>query len=56
MLEYEMRYVLIEHLCLALVCITKRLKHYMTEYSVHLNFCLDMLRYLFDKPALTGDL
>ena len=26
----------------------------MTEYSVHLNSCLDLLRYLFDKPVLTG--
>ena len=34
MLEYEMIYVMIERLCLALVWATRRLRHYMTEYSV----------------------
>ncbi|KAL6327438.1 hypothetical protein AAG906_019751 [Vitis piasezkii] len=53
MLEYEMRYVMIERLCLALVWATRRLRHYMTEYSVHLISRLDPLRYLFDRPALT---
>ncbi|RVW50089.1 Retrovirus-related Pol polyprotein from transposon 412 [Vitis vinifera] len=33
-----------------------RLRHYMTEYSVHLISRLDPLRYLFDRPALTGRL
>nr|CAN65175.1 hypothetical protein VITISV_029768 [Vitis vinifera] len=56
MLEYEIRYVMIERLCLALVWATRRLRHYMTEYSVHLISCLDPLRYLFDRPALTGRL
>ena len=40
-LEYEMRYVMIECLCLALVWATQRLRHYMTEYSVHLISRLD---------------
>ena len=30
MLEYEMRYVMIERHCLALVWATRRLRHYMT--------------------------
>ena len=34
MLEYECRYIMIEHLCLALVWATKRLRHYVTEYSI----------------------
>ena len=34
MLENETRYIMIEHLCLALVWATRRLRHYMTEYSV----------------------
>ena len=54
MLDYEMRYVMIERFCLALVWATRRLRHYMTEYSVHLISCLDSLRYLFDRPALIG--
>ncbi|RVW25048.1 Transposon Tf2-2 polyprotein [Vitis vinifera] len=56
MLEYEMRYVMIERFCLALVWATRRLRHYMTEYSVRLISCLDPLRYLFDRPALAGRL
>ncbi|RVW61644.1 Retrovirus-related Pol polyprotein from transposon 17.6 [Vitis vinifera] len=56
MLEYEMRYVMIERMCLALVWATRRLRHYMTEYSVCLISRLDPLRYLFDRPALTGRL
>ncbi|RVW59355.1 Retrovirus-related Pol polyprotein from transposon 17.6 [Vitis vinifera] len=31
MLEYEMKYVMIERLCLALVWATRRLRHYMTD-------------------------
>ena len=56
MLEYKMRYVIIERLYLTLVWATRRLRHYMTEYSVHLISCLDPLRYLFDRHALTGRL
>ncbi|KAL6342892.1 hypothetical protein AAG906_016911 [Vitis piasezkii] len=32
-LEYEMRYVMIERLCLALVWVARKLRHYMIEYS-----------------------
>ena len=56
MLDYEMKYVMIERYWLALVWATRRLRHYMTEYSVHLISCLDPLRYLFDIPALFGRL
>ncbi|KAL6320292.1 hypothetical protein AAG906_005377 [Vitis piasezkii] len=52
MLEYEMRCVVIERLCLALVWATRRLRHDMTKYLVHLISCLDLLRYLFDRLAL----
>ncbi|RVW84661.1 Transposon Tf2-2 polyprotein [Vitis vinifera] len=56
MLEYEMRYVMIKRLYLSLGWATRRLRHYMTEYLVHLISRLDLLRYLFDRPALTGKL
>ncbi|WJZ91218.1 hypothetical protein VitviT2T_010313 [Vitis vinifera] len=56
MLDYETRYVMIEHYCLALVWVTRRLRHYMTEYSMHLISRLDPLRYLFDRPALVSRL
>ena len=56
MLEYKCKYIMIEHLCLALVWATRRLRHYVTEYSILLVSQLDPLRYLFDIPVLTGRL
>ena len=56
MLDYETRYVMIEHFCLALVWATRRLRHYMTEYSVHLISRLDHMKDLFGRPALVGRL
>ena len=56
MVEYEYRYIMIERLCLALVWATRRLRHYVTEYSILLVSRLDPLRYLFDRPILTGRL
>ena len=45
MLDYEMRFVMIKRYCLALVWATRQLRHYMTEYLVHLISRLDPLRY-----------
>ena len=56
MVEYECRYIMIEHLCLALVWVTRRLRHYVTEYSILLVSRLDPLRYLFDRLVLTDRL
>ena len=56
MMEYECRYIMIEHLCLALVWSTKRLRHYEIEYSILLVSRLDPLRYLLDMPILTSRL
>ena len=56
MLEYECKYIMIERLCLALVWATRRLRHYMKEYSILLVSRLDPLKYLFDRPVLTGRL
>ena len=56
MLEYECKYIMIERLCLAFLWATRRLRHYVTEYSILLVARLDSLRYLFDRPVLTGRL
>ena len=56
MLEYECKYIMIELLCLELVWATRRLRHCVTEYSILLVSRLDPLRYLFDRPVLTGRL
>ncbi|RVW76532.1 Retrovirus-related Pol polyprotein from transposon 17.6 [Vitis vinifera] len=53
MLEYECKYIMIEHLCLEVVWAIRRLRLYMTEYSMLLVSRLDPLRYLFDRPVLT---
>ena len=47
---------MIERYYLALVWATQRLRHYMTEYSVHLISRLDPLRYLLDTTTLVGRL
>ena len=54
MLENECRYIMIEHLCLPLVWATRKLRHYVTEYSILLVSQLDSLRYFFDRPILTS--
>ena len=51
-----MRRDMIERYYLAWVWATRRLRHYMTKYSVHLISRLDPLRYLFDRPTLVGHL
>ena len=53
-LEYDYKYIMIECLCLALIWAIRRLRHYVTEYSILLVSRLDPLRYLFDRPVLTG--
>ena len=52
MLEYEWRYIMIERRCLAFVWATRRLRRYVTEYSILLVSCLDPLMYLFDRHVL----
>ena len=47
---------MIEHFYLALVWSTRRLRHYMTEYSMQLVSRLDHLRYLFNILVLMSRL
>ena len=56
MLEYECKYIMIERLYFPLVWATRRLRHYVTEYSIILVSRLDPLKYLFDRPVMTGRL
>ena len=56
MLEYECKYIMIENLYLALVWATRRLRHYVTEYSILLVSRLDPLRYMLDRLVLTSRL
>ena len=56
MLKNECGYIMIERLSLAFIWTTRRLRHYVTEYSILLVSHLDPLRYFFEKPILTGRL
>ena len=56
MLGYETRYTPLEKACLALVWATRKLRHYLLAHSVMLVSRLDPIKYLFEKPALTGRL
>ena len=56
MLDYETRYTLLEKACPALVWATRKLRHYLLAHSIILVTRLDPIKYLFEKPALTGRL
>ncbi|KAH7834736.1 hypothetical protein Vadar_019075 [Vaccinium darrowii] len=56
MMGCEERYTSLEKVCWALVWASKKLRHYMLAYSVKLISRMDPLKYLFEKPALTGKL
>ncbi|KAF5932808.1 hypothetical protein HYC85_028979 [Camellia sinensis] len=56
MLDYETCYTSLEKACLALVWATKKFRHYLLAHSVILVSRLDPIKYLFEKPTLTGRL
>ncbi|KAI8551026.1 hypothetical protein RHMOL_Rhmol06G0152900 [Rhododendron molle] len=56
MVGCEERYTTLEKTCWALVWASKKLKHCMLAYPVKLISQMDPLKYLFEKPAVTGKL
>lgn len=52
--DYETRYTVLEKTCCALTRASQRLRHYMLNYTTMLIARVDPLKYLFEKPALTG--
>ena len=50
----ETRYSLLEKTCCALAWATKRLRQYMLTHTTWLIARMDPLKYMFEKPALTG--
>ncbi|XP_043716313.1 uncharacterized protein LOC122664527 [Telopea speciosissima] len=54
LLEYKTRYTPVEKTSTSLVWVTKRLKHYMISHPIKLLSRMDPIKYLFEKPALTG--
>ena len=55
-IQYETRYTELEKTCLALVWASKKLRHYLLAHTVHIVSQLDPLKYMFEKPALSGRL
>jgi len=50
----EMNYSLLKRTCCALVWATHRLRQYMLNYTTWLVSKIDPVKYIFEKPALTG--
>jgi len=51
---YEMNYSLLERTCCALVWASHRLRQYMLSHTTWLVSKMDPVKYIFEKPALTG--
>ena len=49
-----MNYMLLERACCALACAAHRLGQYMLSYTTWLVSKMDSVKYIFEKPGLTG--
>ena len=54
--EYETRYTTIEKSCFALVWAIQKLRHIILPFQIWVVARMDPLKYLFEKPALSGRL
>jgi len=52
--DVETRYTLLERTCCALAWVARRLRQYMTCHTTWLVSKIDPIKYIFEKPALTG--
>ena len=50
----EINYIAIEKMCCALVWASRKLWQYMLYYTTRLISRLDPIKYIFEKPSLTG--
>ncbi|KAI5445725.1 hypothetical protein KIW84_013814 [Lathyrus oleraceus] len=53
-IDYEIRYSMLEKTCCALAWAAKRLHQYMLNHTTWLISKMDPIKYIFEKPALTG--
>ena len=51
----EMNYSMLERTCCALVWASHRLRQYMLSHTTWLISKMDPVKYIFEKPALTGE-
>ena len=54
--DYETRYTPIEKLCIALVQAMQKFRHIILPFQIWVVARIDHLKYLFEKPALSGRL
>lgn len=54
--DFETRYTAVEKSCYALVWTVQKLMHILLAHQVLVITRMDPLKYLFEKPALTGKL
>ena len=55
-LDYEEKYTVIEKHCLALVWASQKLRHYFLTHKVCYIAKMDLIKYMFEKPSLSGRL
>jgi len=51
LVDYELKYVYMEKLCLAIVFATKKLRHYMLNHTTYVIAKVDPLRYMMNKTS-----
>ena len=54
--DCESRYSMLEKTCCALVWVAKRLRQYMLNHTTWLISKMDLIMYIFEKPAILGEL
>ena len=52
--DCETRYSLLEKTCCTLAWDARRLRHYMLTYTTLLTSKMDPIKYIFEKPTLSG--
>ena len=52
--NYESRYSPLEKMCCALAWAAQRLRHYMLYHTIWLIAKLDPIKFIFEKPSLSG--
>ena len=52
--DCEARYTMLEKTCCALAWAVKRLRHYLMNHTTWLISRMDPIKYIFEKPAVTG--
>ena len=49
LVDYEVKYVYMEKVCLAIICIMKKLRHYMLNHTTYVITKSNPLRYMMNK-------